>query len=151
MSFPDREVRVESNGDGQGEWDTDRVAQVITNLVTNALKYSPEGTPVTVRTRGDSGTVCVEVHNEGDPIPLKIQQHLFEPMRRGDEQADRTSRSIGLGLFIVDHLIRAHGGTVNVRSTAPEGTTFAVRLPREAVEPASARAEVDVPRIRRTH
>ncbi|MET0401493.1 MAG: ATP-binding protein [Cystobacter sp.] len=134
MSFPDREVRVDIDGDGQGAWDTDRVAQVITNLVTNALKYSPAGTPVTVRTRGDSDTVCVEVHNEGEPIPTQVQQHLFEPMRRGNDLADRNSRSIGLGLFIVDHLIRAHGGTVNVRSAPLEGTTFGVRLPRRAAD-----------------
>ena len=51
-------------------------------------------------------------------------------MRRGEDQTDRMSRSIGLGLFIVDHVVRAHGGSVSVRSAAPEGTTFSVRLPR---------------------
>ncbi|WNG24582.1 response regulator [Cystobacter fuscus] len=140
MSFPDREVRVEIDGDGQGAWDTDRMAQVITNLVTNALKYSPAGTPVTVRARGDSDAVCLEVHNEGEPIPPQVQEHLFEPMRRGEDQTDRTSRSIGLGLFIVDHLIRAHGGTVRVRSVALEGTTFGVRLPRKALAVSVRRA-----------
>jgi len=135
MSFPDREVRIEMDGDGQGAWDTDRVAQVITNLVTNALKYSPGGTPVTVRARGDRDTVRMEVHNLGEPIPRQVRAHLFEPMRRGDEQSDRTSRSIGLGLFIVDHLVRAHGGTVDVRSISPDGTTFGVRLPRRLIEP----------------
>ncbi|ATB31600.1 sensor histidine kinase [Melittangium boletus] len=134
MSFPDREVRIEMDGDGQGAWDTDRVAQVITNLVSNALKYSPAGTPVTVRAWGDRDAVRMEVHNLGEPIPRQVQEHLFEPMRRGNEQSDRTSRSIGLGLFIVDHLIRAHGGTVDVRSTSPEGTTFGVRLPRRPIE-----------------
>ncbi len=132
MSFPDREVRIEMEGDGLGAWDTDRVAQVITNLVTNALKYSPAGSPVTVRTLADADTVRLEVHNQGEPIPPQVQRHLFQPMRRGDEQADRNSRSIGLGLFIVDHLIRAHGGTVDVRSSAPEGTTFGVSLPRRS-------------------
>jgi signal transduction histidine kinase len=104
------------------------------------LKFSPAGTPVTVRARGDSDAVWLEVHNEGEPIPPQVQEHLFEPMRRGDGQADRTSRSIGLGLFIVDHLIRAHGGTVSVRSVAPEGTTFGVRLPRKALSVSVRRA-----------
>jgi phosphoserine phosphatase RsbU/P len=132
MSFPDREVVVDMEGDGQGAWDRDRVAQVVTNLVTNALKYSPAGTPVTVRTRADGENVLLEVHNLGQPIPLEVQGHLFEPMRRGADQSDRTSRSIGLGLFIVDHLIRAHGGTIAMKSTESEGTTFGVRLPRTA-------------------
>ncbi|QRK08793.1 response regulator [Archangium violaceum] len=135
MSYPEREVRVEVSGSGVGTWDSDRVAQVITNLVTNALKYSPGETPVTVRTRGEANSVVMEVHNLGEPIPPQLQAHLFEPMRRGGENSDRTSRSIGLGLFIVDHIIRAHGGTIDVRSNALDGTTFCVRLPRS---PASA-------------
>jgi sigma-B regulation protein RsbU (phosphoserine phosphatase) len=129
MSHPEREVRLELDDDGHGTWDADRVAQVIANLVTNALKYSPAGTPVTVRTRGEAEAVVLEVHNEGEPIPPQVLAHLFEPMRRG-AQSDRTGRSIGLGLFIVDHVVRAHGGTIDVRSRAPEGTTFSVRLPR---------------------
>jgi PAS domain S-box-containing protein len=130
MSFPEREVRIETRGDGRGEWDADRMAQVITNLVTNALKYSPEGTPVTVRTHGDADVLVLEVHNEGGPIPPESLRHLFEPMRRGGVPYDRLGRSIGLGLFIVHHIVQAHGGTIDVRSLAPEGTTFSVRLPR---------------------
>ena len=130
MSFPEREVRVELEGDGSGAFDSDRMAQVVTNLVNNALKYSPAGTPVTVRARGESESVLLEVHNRGEPIAQELQQHLFEPMRRGDDQTDRTSRSIGLGLFIVDHVVRAHGGAVTVRSRDGDGTTFSVRLPR---------------------
>lgn len=129
MSHPDRDVRLELEGDGRGTWDSDRIAQLLTNLVTNALKYSPEGSLVTVRTRGEPDAVVLEVHNEGEPIPPQVLTHLFEPMRRGG-QSDRVGRSIGLGLFIVDHVVRAHGGTIDVRSRAPEGTTFSVRLPR---------------------
>ncbi|MFL5355618.1 ATP-binding protein [Archangium sp.] len=131
MSHPDREVRLELEGDDRGTWDSDRMAQLITNLVTNALKYSPAGTRVRVRTRSEAEAVVLEVHNEGEPIPPQVLAHLFEPMRRGD-QSDRGGRSIGLGLFIVDHVVRAHGGTIDVRSSVPEGTTFSVRLPRTA-------------------
>ncbi|WP_239470002.1 sensor histidine kinase [Archangium violaceum] len=134
MSFPEREVRIEATGDGQGEWDSDRVAQILTNLITNALKYSPPETPVLVRTLGDGESVVLEVHNQGLPIPLAVLSHLFEPMRRGTSQADSAGRSIGLGLFIVDHIVRAHGGTIDVRSTASDGTTFGVRLPRKPPE-----------------
>ena len=133
MSFPEREVRVVSDGNGEGEWDGDRMAQVLTNLLTNALKYSPAETPVLVRTFGGPASVQLEVHNQGPPIPPAVLAHLFEPMRRGEAQtrADRSARSIGLGLFIVDHIIRAHGGSNHVRSTDDEGTLFGVRLPRK--------------------
>ncbi|WP_257454384.1 hybrid sensor histidine kinase/response regulator [Archangium lipolyticum] len=130
MSYPERSFRVDSEGDGQGQWDPDRLAQVITNLVSNAAKYSPAGTLVTVVTRGHDGQVSLEVHNTGDPIPPELRQRLFQPMTRGASEVDRASRSIGLGLFIVDSIVRAHGGSVDVSSSAGEGTTFTVRLPR---------------------
>jgi signal transduction histidine kinase len=83
-----------------------------------------------VRTHGDAEALVLEVHNEGEPIPPETLQHLFEPMRRGGGQSDRVGRSIGLGLFIVNHIILAHQGTIAVRSSAPEGTTLRVRLPK---------------------
>jgi signal transduction histidine kinase len=131
LAHPDREVRVVSSGDGTGEWDGDRLAQVITNLVNNALAYSPPGTPVRVETRGVDGSVLLGVHNAGRPIPPELLPHLFEPMTRG-RSGDSGSRSIGLGLFIVANIVHAHGGTIEVRSEEGEGTTFTVKLPRRA-------------------
>lgn len=72
----------------------------------------------------------LHVHNEGPPIPADLQAHVFEPMRRGTNTTLRSSRSIGLGLYIVREIATAHGGSVEVRSDAMEGTTFSVRLPR---------------------
>ncbi len=129
-AHPERELRVEARGSGQGAWDADRIAQVLTNLASNAVSYSPAGTPVTVRVRGEGEDVVLEVHNLGTPIPREALGRLFEPMQRAAQGVDLTSRSVGLGLYIVDQLVRAHGGTVEVRSTAEEGTTFTVRLPR---------------------
>ncbi|MFL5357742.1 PAS domain-containing protein [Archangium sp.] len=133
LAHPDREVEVVGSGEGAGEWDGDRLAQVITNLVNNALAYSPPGTPVRVETRGEDGTVLLRVHNEGRPIPPELLPHLFEPLTRGRPGGDTASRSIGLGLFIVANIVQAHGGTVDVRSEPVEGTTFTVRLPRARV------------------
>ena len=127
-----REVRVRRDGDGRGQWDPDRLAQVVQNLVTNALKYSPEGTPVRVETHGEDGGVTLSVHNQGVPIPPEQFARLFEPLHRATGNLDKVGRSVGLGLYIVKHLVDAHGGTVDVRSTAEEGTTFTVRLPRAA-------------------
>ena len=130
MSAPERALRVETEGDGEGAWDADRLAQVVQNLVSNALKYSPEGTPVTVRTRGEEGWITLEVHNEGPPFSPQTLARLFQPMERFSSLVDRTGRSVGLGLYIVKHIVDAHGGAIDVRSSAEEGITFRVRLPR---------------------
>ncbi|QRK13377.1 PAS domain-containing protein [Archangium violaceum] len=132
LAHPDREVEVVRSGHGMGEWDGDRLAQVLTNLMNNALAYSPQGSPVRVETRGEDGAVLLRVHNRGKPISPELLPHLFEPMRRGSHAGEGASRSIGLGLFIVDNIVRAHGGTIEVRSVEAEGTTFTVRLPRRA-------------------
>jgi PAS domain S-box-containing protein len=129
-AWPERDIQVSQSGDGDGEWDPDRLAQVVTNLVTNALRYSPVETPVRVTTRAETDAVLIEVHNQGRPIPSELLPHLFEAMKRGSQDVERSGRSVGLGLYIVDQIVRAHGGTVSVRSTEGEGTNFTVLLPR---------------------
>ena len=129
-TYPDREIRGEPIGDGRGEWDPDRLAQVVQNLVTNALKYSPRGTPVSVQTRDEGDRVTLTVHNEGAPISPQAVGRLFEPLQRAAEDVDPAGRSIGLGLYIVKHIVEAHDGTVSVESSAADGTTFHVRLPK---------------------
>jgi signal transduction histidine kinase len=102
----------------------------VSNLVVNALRYSPDGTPVTVTTRRDADTVLLEVHNLGTPISPELRARLFQPMQRGAGQADKATRSVGLGLYIVDHIARAHGGRVDVHYSVEDGTTFTLHLPR---------------------
>jgi PAS domain S-box-containing protein len=130
LAHPGRDVRFTSSGPGQGEWDADRLLQVITNLVNNALAYSPPDTPVQIETRGEPDAVLLRVHNAGPPIPPELMPRLFEPMTRGANQVSAASRSIGLGLYIVNNIVRAHGGRIDVRSSEGEGTAFTVRLPR---------------------
>ncbi|HZH12827.1 MAG TPA: PAS domain-containing protein [Archangium sp.] len=129
-SHPERELRVEAQGEGGGSWDGDRLAQVVQNLASNAVKYSTPGTPITVRSRGDSERVELEVHNSGVPIAPEALGRLFQPMQRATAQPDSTGRSVGLGLYIVAEVVRAHGGRVEVTSSQAGGTTFTVRLPR---------------------
>jgi signal transduction histidine kinase len=132
---PGRIVFVDEPGEVGGEWDPARLAQMISNLVTNALNYSPPASIVQVTVREQDERVRLEVHNEGTPIPPDVLPILFEPFRRGAEGPAASSGSpqgLGLGLFIVHEIVRAHGGTIEVTSTAAGGTTFTVALPRAA-------------------
>lgn len=130
LAHPDRTVELHADGDGWGRWDGDRLAQVLTNLLCNALAYSPPDTPVQVAVRGGGEDPVLSIHNLGEPIPPELRSRLFEPMQRGPFSKDKGSRSIGLGLFIVKHVVMAHGGHVDVESSREEGTTFFIRLPR---------------------
>ncbi|WP_224363541.1 PAS domain-containing sensor histidine kinase [Hyalangium versicolor] len=137
LTHPDRRLVVERSGDGRGEWDADRLAQLITNLVNNALTYGDEHCAVRVRTHGWADTVVLSVHNMGRPIPRELMGQLFQPLKRGEGKGGRGSHSIGLGLFIVKHITDAHGGRIRVDSSPENGTTFTVSLPRH---PPQARA-----------
>jgi len=103
--------------------DPERISQVIDNLVTNAVRYGTG--PVTVKLSRDGNFAEIAVHNDGPPIPREKLATLFDPYRR----ATSSRGGIGLGLYIVEQIARAHGGTVHVTSTAAHGTTFAVRIP----------------------
>lgn len=139
----DRVLRFHSDGDVNGVWDVGRIRQVISNLVGNAIQHgSPDGpitlsvtstgTPSAASGSADS-VVVLSVHNEGSPIPPDLLPTLFDPLKRYATQesvAQRTPGSIGLGLYIVREIVAANGGTVAVTSTAEEGTTFTVCIPR---------------------
>ena len=135
ITWPTRTLEVRHEGDGQGEWDSDRMAQAVQNLVTNALKYSPEDSPVSITTRGQDAEVILSVTNQGPPIPSDKRMGLFEPMQRATEELDKAGRSVGLGLYIVKNIVEAHGGQVDVVSTLEEGTRFTVHLPRHGRPP----------------
>jgi PAS domain S-box-containing protein len=132
VAFPQRAVEVEHKGNTAGMWDPDRLAQVASNLVENALKYSPAETPVRLAVRGVRNKVVLEVRNAGRPIPDNLLPHLFEPFRRGPQTARTLKMSYGLGLYIVREIVQAHGGTIEVTSSEEEGTTFTVTLPRRS-------------------
>jgi PAS domain S-box-containing protein len=132
-NFPERALQVTLEGERHARLDRDRMAQLLTNLLSNALKYSPEASPVRVRAEGTPEALVLTVQNAGEPVPAERLPHIFKPMQRATHQEDKTGRSVGLGLFIVRHLVEAHGGTVQVSSSLEEGTTFTVRIPKPAV------------------
>jgi signal transduction histidine kinase len=129
-AYPHRRIEFASGGDTRGRWDGARVQQLLRNLVSNAIRHGSDDTPVRVTLHGDPREVRLEVSNDGQIDPSELRQ-LFDPLRRGTaEQASFESREgLGLGLFIVREIARAHGGEVEAYCEAEE-TTFAVRLPR---------------------
>lgn len=127
------DVRLDCDGELVGEWDSRRIGQVISNLLGNAIEHGELGKPVTVSARADAERVLLWVHNEGEPIPADLLTRLFDPLTRGvvqqrDEKTD--SEGMGLGLLIAHQIVVAHGGRIDVTSTAQHGTTFSVQLPK---------------------
>jgi PAS domain S-box-containing protein len=129
VTHPSSDLRFEGDATCEGRWDGPRLRQVLSNLLSNALRHSRAETPVWVRARGLPDAVEVSVSNEGEPIPPELLPVLFEPFRRGMAKF-RPSGSLGLGLYIVRQVVEGHGGRVEV-ATGEAGTTFTVRLPRE--------------------
>ncbi|MDC0669197.1 sensor histidine kinase [Nannocystis radixulma] len=112
-----------------GHWDRDRVAQVLTNLLDNALKFSPLDSRVSVDVDADEEQVTVAVHNWGAPIPPERLGSVFEAFQRADPTAPARV-SLGLGLHISREIARSHGGSLDVDSAADRGTTLTLTLPR---------------------
>jgi sigma-B regulation protein RsbU (phosphoserine phosphatase) len=136
LAHPNRDVHLDVRGDCTGFWDEERMAQVLSNLVANALQHSPLGTPVTVRLEGVESLQRIEVHNAGVPIPEPLRARLFEPFHHSESGPGRSSRGgLGLGLYIVAQIVQAHGGRIEVDSSLDQGTSFTVLLPRTVPAP----------------
>ena len=128
-AHPDRVVRARMTGALEGQWDGVRLAQVVSNLLSNALAYGAPRTPVDLEVAAEADSVVIRVHNEGAPIPKESQEKIFDAFHRGDGESSNPN-GIGLGLYIASEIVRAHGGTIGVESEEGRGTTFTVRLPR---------------------
>jgi signal transduction histidine kinase len=127
-----REIELSASGNLHGRWDPGRIAQLLSNLAANALSHGAEGSPVTVALAGEGENVRLSVSNRGPVIPPELVERLFEPFQQGTDNSGNGHRGLGLGLFIVREIVRAHGGTIDVRSCG-DLTTFAVTLPRAAL------------------
>ncbi len=122
-----REITVSTSGDLWGFWDRDRALQAVGNLLANALNYG-QG-PVVVTATNVADNAVVQVTNQGEPIPEDRIPKLFDPFQRGEAGAGRRE-GLGLGLYIVSEIMRAHGGSVAVSSSRERGTTFTTKWPR---------------------
>jgi signal transduction histidine kinase len=127
VASPEQQITFECSEDLEGVWDQDRLAQVLSNLVSNAAVHGVG--PVAVSLRSDAEAVVLEVHNNGTPIPAEALRQIFDPFHRGENHGK--GDGLGLGLYIVSEIVRAHGGTISVHSTLAHGTTFVSRWPRQ--------------------
>lgn len=125
-----RDVIFTCSGDVTGSWDPHRIAQSVSNLVGNAFQHSARQSPVRVTVAPDGDNVILAVHNEGE-IAADVLPTIFDPFRRG--LAKHQSEGLGLGLYIAHTIVRAHGGRIDVESSAADGTTFRIVLPRQPV------------------
>jgi hypothetical protein len=134
-AHPKREIQYHPDGDLNGLWDSDRVRQAVSNLLGNAIQHGSADFPVVLSLRGEASNVFIDVHNGGDPIPPGELPKIFDPLIRG-VSAENPKRnrpgSIGMGLYIAREVAKSHDGRIDVTSTAKAGTTFTIRLPREA-------------------
>lgn len=111
--------------------DEDKIDQVLTNLINNAIKYSPRGGEVRVKGVCEGDTVLISVSDQGIGIPKEHQAKIFERFHRVDNRDTREAGGTGIGLFLVKHLVERHGGQIWVESEEGKGSTFIFRLPLE--------------------
>lgn len=111
--------------------DPNRLQQIVWNLLSNSLKFTPEGGRVEIEVREDEGSILLEVRDDGQGIDPDLLPHIFHRFRRGGGFSGKGSKAgLGLGLSIVQHLVEMHGGRIEAESEGPDqGSTFRIRLP----------------------
>ncbi|MEK6481892.1 sensor histidine kinase [Catalinimonas sp. 4WD22] len=129
IAYPKSEINLESLGPVAGNWDLLRINQVITNLVANALRYGKQGGPVSVKVFSDNGHACFSVHNLGNPIQEEKRRMIFTGLYT-ESEGRACESSYGIGLYVVNEIIKAHEGDLQLESNQEKGTTFTITLPR---------------------
>jgi sigma-B regulation protein RsbU (phosphoserine phosphatase) len=132
LAHPDRPLSLAVDGELTGVWDRDRMYQLLSNLVGNAVQHGEARSAIQLRIVGDETEVVIEVANRGEAISPETLPFIFDAFRQGRTLRPSRTRGLGLGLFIAQQIARSHGGTIAVTSSENDGTTFRVRLPRDA-------------------
>jgi len=132
-AHPERIFRLETSGELEGRFDGERLHQVLSNLLGNAVRHGARGEPITLVARGEAEHVTVQVRNHGRPIPADQLQVIFNPLVQippaAVDEAAGDSTSLGLGLYIAQEIVTRHGGTI-VAESDDDGTVFSAHLPK---------------------
>jgi signal transduction histidine kinase len=129
-SHPTHRVEVRTSGNLHGAWDRERLMQALVNLVSNAVHHGAADRPIMISVVGGDDEVLITVHNEGPVIAPERMEHLFDAMKEIQPGSMNDRRHLGIGLYIVDKIVSAHDGSIEVESSSSEGTTFTIHLPR---------------------
>ena len=128
----ERKIVEKVKGSFDGNWDEQRIGQLFSNLLGNAIQHGDSKSPIEINLSSSQDAVKIIITNQGKPIPILKLPHIFEPLVRHaeNENTDYSHKtSLGLGLYIVKQIVLAHNGTLNVSSTEKKGTTFEITLP----------------------
>jgi signal transduction histidine kinase len=140
-AHPERTFRLETSGDLQGQFDSARLQQALSNLLGNAVQHGGRNQTITLSAHGEPEGITVQVKNYGRPIPEDQLQVIFNPLVQGPaNEAGDMPASLGLGLYIAREIVAMHGGTMVAESSPDTGTVFSARLPR--AHTAAARAQL---------
>jgi signal transduction histidine kinase len=132
-------LTLAADGPVEGVWDADRLDQVLTNLISNALKYSPAGGEVRITLRQVDDEAEMTVSDQGIGIPADEQAQLFQPFYRGTSHLPHGIKGVGLGLYLSGRIVDRHGGRITIASAPEGGTIFTVRLPLRTRQAAASR------------
>jgi signal transduction histidine kinase len=128
-TFATHEILVRTDQGCLVPGDADRIERVLMNLVSNAAKYSPPGTPVRLEVRNEDSWAVLTVSDQGQGIPQEDLKVLFQPFGRG-RSAHTLAEGTGMGLYVVQQIVEAHDGQIDVQSEPGHGATFQIKLPR---------------------
>ena len=125
-----RDIRLDTAGSVRGKWDASRISQALSNLISNAVQHGGPGGTINVTLRGEADEAVLSVQNSGSIIESDQLNKIFDPLHQGDDEREPGGHNLGLGLYITERIVAAHGGRIAVESTEENGTTFTVRLPK---------------------
>jgi signal transduction histidine kinase len=133
---PDRSIELEMSGDLRAVWDSARISQALSNLITNAIQHGSKTDPISVTVKGEKEEIVWKIQNAGEVVSAANLRTIFDPAKRfalrpASERKLSDPKNLGLGLYITREIVSAHGGKIEISSTKDEGTTFTIRLPRE--------------------
>lgn len=131
LAYPNARIEPKLEDGVKGNWDLLRLEQMMTNLLTNAIRHGEKGKPIHVDLNSEEDKAIFSVHNEGEPIPESMRERIFDDGFTGSNRGPIKEKSYGLGLYIVQEIVEGHQGEIKLSSSEEHGTTFKIFLPKK--------------------